>query len=80
MSNEALEQDAWKTAMVERLIVLHIFSKSHEEDPAKAINDIVSYEVAMALDPLVSSDAVALIKKYGGTYPLTTNPIGDANE
>ena len=66
---EALEQSEWERVLIERLAVLHILSPEHETNPSKALHDIISYEVLISLDPLVSSDAVALIEKYGGTYP-----------
>ena len=65
----ALEQSEWERVLIERLVVLHILSPEHETNPSKALHDIISYEVLISLDPLVSSDAVALIEKYGGTYP-----------
>jgi len=66
---EALEQSEWERVLIERLAVLHILSPEHETNPSKALHDIISYEVLISLDPSVSSDAVALIEKYGGTYP-----------
>ena len=66
---KALEQSEWERVLIERLVVLHILSPEHETNPSKALHDIISYEVLISLDPLVSSDAVALIEKYGGTYP-----------
>ena len=66
---KALEQSEWERVLIERLAVLHILSPEHETNPSKALHDIISYEVLISLDPLVSSDAVALIEKYGGTYP-----------
>ena len=66
---KALEQSEWERVLIERLAVLHILSPEHETNPSKALHDIISYEVLISLDPSVSSDAVALIEKYGGTYP-----------
>ena len=69
LPTKALEQSEWEGVLIERLAVLHIFSPEHETNPSKALHDIISYEVLISLDPLVSSDAVALIERYGGTYP-----------
>ena len=69
LPTKALEQSEWERVLIERLAVLHILSPEHETNPSKALHDIISYEVLISLDPLVSSDAVALIEKYGGTYP-----------
>jgi len=60
------ERNEWKEALVERLIVLHIYSDKHEKDPRQALNDIIAWEVTVALDPLVSSAAVDLIEKHKG--------------
>ena len=69
ITRKALEQSEWERVLIERLVVLHILSPEHETNPSKALHDIISYEVLISLDPLVSSDAVALIEKYGGIYP-----------
>lgn len=51
----------WKRVVIEKLIVSHCYKNAHEDDPEAAVNDLISWEVAVALDPCVSSDAVKLI-------------------
>jgi hypothetical protein len=51
----------WKEAVLNELIVGHIYQAKHETDPRKAIQDAISWNTEIALDPQVSSDAQALI-------------------
>lgn len=51
----------WKRVVIEKLIVSHCYKNAHEDDPEAAVNDLISWEVAVALDPCVSSDAVKLL-------------------
>lgn len=57
----ALDMIAWREAVIDELVVCHIYNKQHESDPRKAIKDIINWNVQVALDPQVSSDAQALI-------------------
>lgn len=52
----------WQEAVIDELIVCGIFNK-HHEDPRVAINDIINWNVSVAIDPLVSSDARNLITR-----------------
>jgi hypothetical protein len=57
--------------LIDRLVVLHIYRKEHETDTALALKDLIDYEVQIALDPQVSSDAQALIDRgRESRYPL----------
>ena len=51
----------WKERVIDQLVICHILSAEHEADPVKALNDLISWHVQVALDPLVSSDAAALV-------------------
>jgi hypothetical protein len=51
----------FKQAVIDQLVVAHIYRKEHDTDPRKALNDLLSWHVQLALDPSVSSDAQALI-------------------
>jgi hypothetical protein len=53
--------EAWHEAIVDELTVLHMYNDSHASNPKKALNDIIVYNVEIALDPKVSSSAQALI-------------------
>ena len=58
-----VELESFKTMLIEALIVSHIYSTEHETDAKKALYDLIGWEVKIALDPQVSSDAEALIQK-----------------
>ncbi len=53
----------WKDALQEAGVIDWCLTKENEDDPCKLLADIVSYNVQIALDPAVSSDAQALIDK-----------------
>lgn len=50
----------WKEAIIDKLVIYGIYNKQHEEDPIKAINAIIDWEVDVALDPRVSKFAEEL--------------------
>jgi len=51
----------WKAAVIDGLVVSHCIRAEHETNPRKALDDLISWHVAVALDPSVSSDAVKLL-------------------
>ena len=53
----------WKEAVISELVVSHIYQAKHDTDPRKAIQDAISWNTDIALDPQVSSDAQALIDR-----------------
>lgn len=61
----------WKEAVINELIVSHSLTAEHETNPRKAIQDVISWNVAIALDPLVSSDAEALIQRGRDEKPAS---------
>lgn len=54
------EPNEWQRAVINALIVNHIYTKEHDTDALKALADLVQWEVQMALDPKVSAAARAL--------------------
>lgn len=50
-------------AVIDELVVCGIYSKEHDSNPRKAIQDIIEWNCDVALDPAVSSDAQTLVKK-----------------
>ena len=58
-----MENDTWKTAVIESLVIAGIYNRSHELDPYKAINELIDWHCQVAIDPAVSSDAEELIRK-----------------
>lgn len=53
----------WKQAVISELVVAHIYQAKHDTDPRRAIQDAISWNVDVALDPLVSKDAQKLIDR-----------------
>ena len=54
---------SFEDAVIDGLMCCHIYTKKHNTDPRKALNDLISWHVQVALDPQVSSDAQALIDR-----------------
>jgi aldehyde:ferredoxin oxidoreductase len=53
----------WKEAVLNELIVAHIYQAKHDTDPRRAVQDAISWNTDIALDPQVSSDAQKLIDR-----------------
>lgn len=53
----------WKNAVIEQLVVAHIFTAEHENDPHKAIQDLLAYHADIAVDPRVSEAAAKLVEQ-----------------
>jgi hypothetical protein len=53
----------WKEAVIDQLVVAHIYQAKHDTDPRRAVQDVISWNTDIALDPQVSSDAQKLINK-----------------
>lgn len=59
---ERLQADAeFKRVLVDALVTAHIYTSEHESDPSKALHALLSWEIAVALDPRVSNEAAALV-------------------
>lgn len=50
----------WKSAVIDKLVIAHIYTNEHETDPEKAINDLISYHVGLTLNPAVSDPMAQL--------------------
>ena len=75
-----LEQElkAWKDAIIDATVVDWIFTKEHETNPRKAVNDLLAWGEKVALDPLVSKPAHDLheeIKELRGQLEILTHPF-----
>lgn len=57
------ETNEWKIALIEELVVIGIYNDSHDNNPKKALHDIICWNVDVALDPNVSSDAEKLVQQ-----------------
>lgn len=51
----------WKEAVIDQLVVYHIYNKTHDDNPRKAINDLLQIVQDIALDPKVSDEARKLL-------------------
>jgi hypothetical protein len=50
-------EESFRRAVVDELVICHIYSRAHDCDPRKAIADIINWNVGAALDPAVSAEA-----------------------
>jgi hypothetical protein len=55
--------NAWRDAVIDRLVIGHMATAAHDSDPILALNDLLNWERAIALDPAVSAEAQALIDR-----------------
>lgn len=53
--------DAFREAVIDELVVSHIYTAKHDADPRLAIHDAIAWNVAVALDPQVSASAQDLL-------------------
>ncbi len=51
----------WKQAVIDQLVIGHIYQPKHVNNPRQALQDAISWNTDIALDPQVSSDAQKLI-------------------
>lgn len=51
----------WREALIDACVINHM--SWHEDDPRKTLYELICYDVQIALDPQVSSDAKALIDR-----------------
>lgn len=58
-----LARDEWKEAVIDELVVSEILTKEHESNPRKAVADAIHWNIQVALDPAVSSDAQKLVNE-----------------
>lgn len=59
----AEKAEQFRDAVIDALVVSGIYVEEHDTNPRKALNDLIRWEQKIALDPLVSSDARALIDR-----------------
>lgn len=57
------ERNAWRNAVIDELVTLNIACKKHEDDSKFAVRDCINYNVQLALDPAISSQAQELIDR-----------------
>lgn len=49
--------EAWRNAVIDGLVCAFIYRAEHDNDPRKALHDLICWEVQVALDPRVSKSA-----------------------
>lgn len=70
-----LNNNPWKEAVIDKLIVCCIYSDKHDDDARKAVHDLIAYEVTLALDPQVSEDADILLHQAPAGQVLVSKEI-----
>lgn len=55
--------DDFKQVVIEELISIGIYTQEHDQNPQKALTEIIEWHVSVALDPLVSQQAHELIER-----------------
>lgn len=63
LERELSEASKWKEEVIDALIVNFIYTKEHENDPLKALTDLVEWEQKLSLDPKVSEPAAKLVRR-----------------
>lgn len=53
----------WKAAVIDQLIIAHTITAEHENDPLKAVQDLLAYHADIAVDPRVSGAAAKLVEQ-----------------
>jgi hypothetical protein len=74
MPRPSAEINPWKDAIIDAHVVNFSYRKEHEDNPKKALSDLIGYEVELALDPKISESAQKLIdlgKSSAEMPPLT---------
>jgi len=54
---------AWKASVIDQLIIAHILTAEHANDPLKAVQDLLAFESEIAIDPRVSKEAARLVEQ-----------------
>lgn len=55
-----MSEQSFKEAVLDELIVAHIYTAEHDTNPRKAIKDAIDWNVEVALDVRVSNSAAAV--------------------
>lgn len=63
INEDPANDNPWKSAVIEQLVVAHILTADHETDPRKAVQDLLAFESDIAIDPRVSSAAAKLVEQ-----------------
>lgn len=61
-------KNPWKAAIIDYLVCSFLLNEENSKDPRQALHDIVSWEIRLALDPLVSERANKLLQMRPEDY------------
>ena len=50
----------FKQYLIDQLVIYGIYRRVHENDPVRALSDLIEWNVSVALDPAISADAIKL--------------------
>ena len=81
-ASKSLAANTWRDAINDELICTHLGTADSFPDPKDALNALIDWHVAVALDPEVSSEAQALIDRGRAAVvePLTERRIYELHE
>jgi hypothetical protein len=63
LAEEQRAANEWKQEVIERLVLNFILTKEHENNPRKALDDLLVWEQKCALDPAISEEVNKLLHK-----------------
>lgn len=72
-ARDAETLNEWREAVIDALVVGHIYQEKHKDNPKQAIADLIEWENTIALDPRVSKEAQTLVDK-GREEAMDTAP------
>lgn len=61
-------KNSWKAAVIDRLVCMSALNEENSWDPKRALHDIISWEIELALDPRVSERAYRLLQSKPQDY------------
>ena len=63
INEDPANDNPWKSAVIDQLVIAHILTPEHESDPLKAVQDLLAYHTEIAVDPRVSGAAAKLVEQ-----------------
>lgn len=63
IDEDPANNNPWKLAVIDQLVIAHILTAEHESNPLKAVQDLLAYHTEIAVDPRVSGAAAGLVEQ-----------------
>ncbi len=63
IDEDPANNNPWKLAVIDQLVIAHILTAEHESNPLKAVQDLLAYHADIAVDPRVSGAAAKLVEQ-----------------